>query len=489
MKAKPHIVLIVMDTARARNFSCYGYGKNTSPHTDRIAEKGVLYANAISASPWTLPSHVSLFTGLYPAEHGLTEDKILDGKNIYGLSKEHAFPDFLPVLLKNEGYKTLGFSNNPWISRNFGFQKGFDFFYEAWEIGKSYSLAKKIGRKIRKMAPQRFQPVFDNLRTRLSSWDSGADQTLAVMKEWFHKNHTEDRPYFMFFNFIEPHLPYIPPKPYNRIFMDKEYSSYRVRKTNQDPFKFIAKKAKMGEDDFSILRSLYDGEIAYLDTKVKEICDYLAGLDMLDRALLIITSDHGENIGEHDFMGHQFCLYDTLLRVPLVIRHPEFFTKGRVEYKPIQLSDVFFTILDVLNLRIEGRDIRKYSFLNPSYARQIIAEHESPKITLSCLARRFPRLRMKSLGQKLRCIYAGGMKYIWKSQGQDELYDIRKDPQENNDLIQKNAGLALECSTMLNEQWASMEGDIQNKTGNFEKFGKERVNSEVEEKLRELGYI
>jgi len=487
--AKPHIVIIVMDTARASNFSCYGYCKSTSPNIDSIAERGILFSNAISSSPWTLPSHVSLFTGMYPSEHGLTEDKILGGKNIYGLRRDHIFPHFLPMVLKNEGYITLGFSNNPWISHNFGFHRGFDFFYEAWKMGKNSPLIKRFGRWGRRMVPQGFQSLLDRLKIRLGFWDSGAEQTIASMKEWFQKNHSKDRSYFLFFNFIEPHLPYMPPKPFDRMFMDEGYSSYSIRKTNQDHFKFIAKKTEMGPDDFAILRSLYDGEIAYLDTKVKEIFDYLKDLDMFDRTLLIITSDHGENIGEHNLMGHQFCLYDTLLRVPLIIRHPDLFSGGRMENRHIQLQDIYFTILDILDICIDRQDARKHSLLNPDYARQIIAEHEVPKFTLACLAKRFPRLRMESLDQMLRCIYSEGMKYIWKSEGKDEMYDILKDPQEACDLTPKNMEQGMKYLEMMKRKWASMGKDAEEKGSKSVDFSKDQMDLEVQKKLKELGYI
>ncbi len=484
--------MIVMDTARTANFHCYGYNKATTPHIDTIAGEGILFANAISSSPWTLPSHVSMFTGLCPSQHGLTEDNILFGKNIYGLSKKHTFPHFLPTILKKEGYKTVGFSNNPWVSRNFGFDKGFDFFYESWKNGKKSSVVKKIGRKVRKLTPQKFHPTFDNWKVRLSSYyhsDSGAQQTLAAMRRWFDKNHTPDAPFFVFFNFIEPHLPYMPPKPFDRMFMEKRYNRQRIRSSNQDPFKFLAKKADMDPDDFAILRSLYDGEIAYIDSKVKEIYGFHRDLKMLDQTFLIVTSDHGENIGDHNLMGHQFCLYDTLLRVPLIIRYPELGLKGKVEHKHVQLSDLFCTILDLLSLRLEGMDVQKRSLFNSSYGEQIIAEHELPKVTLACLAERFPSLRIEPFEQKLRCIYTDGLKYIWNSREGGELYDLREDPHEKTNLCQKYPEQASLLLDRLEKQWASMQKDINALKKKSEEYGGEKIDSEIQEKLRELGYI
>lgn len=491
IKNRPHIVMIVMDTARASNFSCYGYSRRTTPHIDEIAEKGTLFQNAISPSPWTLPSHVSMFTGLYPSEHELTEDKIQEGKNIHSLSKKHDFPFFLPQILKNQGYQTFGFSNNPWISRDFGFHRGFDSFFESWKLNKNHSPFIMFLRMCRKLTPQMFHPFLNNLKARMR-WlyhhDSGAEGTVRVMKEFLGKHRAEERPFFLFLNFMEPHLPYLPPKPFHRMFVEKGWDKNAISRVNQDHLRYIAKKTRMDAEDFELLRSLYDGEIAYLDSKMKEIFDFMKDFGIMDRVFLIITSDHGENIGEHNLMGHQFCLYDTLLRVPLIIKLPGSMHKGKREGKYVQLSDIFHTILDVLDIQIEGRDIFRRSFLNQNYGETIISEHEVPKIALSSLEKRFPDFALQDFDQELRCLYFNDMKYIWNSKAEDELFDLADDPEEAINLIYDKKEEAERLSELLKERMESFKAYRQRKESAAD-FLKEDMSAEIKDRLRDLGYI
>lgn len=121
-KKLPNIILIVLDTARAKSFSCYGYHRKTTPNIDRIAEEGVLYKWCFSPANWTIPSHASLFTGLYPSEHGCHAGNPLLDENTPTLSE----------LLRSVGYRTVGISCNGLVSELYGFRKGFDFFYEVW---------------------------------------------------------------------------------------------------------------------------------------------------------------------------------------------------------------------------------------------------------------------------------------------------------------------------------------------------------------------
>jgi arylsulfatase A-like enzyme len=490
-KDKPHIVLAVMDTARASNFSCYGYDRRTSPHIDEIAEKGIIFKNAISPSPWTLPSHVSMFTGLYPSEHGLTEDRILEGKNIYGLSKKHSFERFLPQMLKIKGYQTVGISNNPWISGHFGFDQGFDFFFENWKTSENSSLFRKILRLGRRLTPQMFHPALNNLRSHMR-WlyrsDSGAGDSVMALENWFAKSYTDQKPVFIFLNFMEPHLPYIPPKPFDRMFIENGTKRGKANRVNQDHIKYIAQKTQMDPSDFEILRGLYDGEIAYLDSKLREIFQYLDASGLLDRTFLIITSDHGENIGEHGLMGHQFCLYDTLLRVPLVIKFPGASLKGKFEEKYVQLSDIYHTILDILGIEIEGRNVSQRSLLNQDYSELIFAEHEVPRIALSSLKKRFPNFKNQNLDQELRCLYLNDMKYIWNSKSADEMYDLKADPGEEIDLISAKAEQSNQLYELLKKKMESLKMSGQGEE-NAQDLSKKEINSEIKEKLRDLGYI
>lgn len=491
-RIKPNIVMIILDTTRASHLSCYGYKRNTSPHIDDLAREGILFKNAISPSPWTLPSHVSILTGQYPCQHRMTEDHISDGKNIYAMSAGHEFNNFLPGILKKENYQTVGFSNNPWISANFGFDRGFDSFFEIWRTTYNQSFLKKALKMVKRALPQRFHPIINDIRSRLSwffSYDSGAKNTIAVMKKWFSKNYQKDIPLFVFFNFMEPHLPYTPPPPFNKLFIEDKLSKKNIRKINQDHLKLVANEVEMDSEDFEILKSLYDGEIAYLDTKLQNIFDLFRNMGLFDETIWIITSDHGENIGEHNLMGHQFCLYDTLIRVPLILRYPEIFPKGKTEDRYVQSLNIYFTLLDILGIHIRDLDVHERSLLNQNKNEQIVSEHEVPKIALKALKNRFPDFQTRDLEQELKCIYLNEMKYIWKSKGKDELYDLIKDPEERNNLIQADTSKASELSKILKEWIASkmVKKGVKSEKNRVDSRG--GVDEDIKNQLEGLGYI
>jgi arylsulfatase A-like enzyme len=452
----------------------------------------VLFRRAISPSPWTLPSHVSLFTGLHPVEHRITEDNILKGKNIFAVKTSTSFKNFLPEILKEQGYRTVGFSNNPWISSNYGFDRGFDAFFENWGASHNRSLLRRLVRTVRRLTPQKFHPVINNLKARLR-WlvisDSGAESTVLAMKKWFYEDYEHDRPFFAFFNFLEPHLPYTPPKPFHRLFMSKDFKAKRINQTNQDHLKYVAQKIEMDSEDFEILTSLYDGEIAYLDSQLKEIFQFLKNLNVFDRTLLIVTSDHGENIGEHGLMGHQFCLYDTLLRVPLIIRYPEVFSGGRIEELCVQSSDLYYTILDLLDIPLKDQEVHKRSFLNADYSTEVISEHEIPRIALSAIKSRFADFKTERLEQEIRCLYTDGFKYIWNQKRPDELYDLTHDPGEKTNILAQNQNRSSKLLQTLKKWQDSKQGaEEEKKEGEGEDF-QETIDEEIRKKLKGLGYI
>jgi len=233
---------------------------------------------------------------------------------------------------------------------------------------------------------------------------------------------------------------------------------------------------------------LYDGEIAYLDWKLKEIFDHLDDLGLMDRVFLIITSDHGENIGEHNLMGHQFCLYDTLLKVPLIIKLPGSEQKGKREGKYVQLLDIYHTILDVLDIQVKERHVPRRSLLNPNYGERVISEHEVPEIALSFLKKRFPDFEANDFDQESRCLYLDGTKYIWHSKTEDELYDLATDPGEKTNLIAREREKAARLSQLLKERTESFKARRCRNESDMDSTKKE-MSEEMKDRLRDLGYI
>ena len=463
----PDILLVVLDTARAQNFSCYGYDRLTTPRIDQIAAEGVLYQDAIAPSPWTLPSHASLFTGLFPSKHGAHEyHRYLDNRHTT-----------LGQFLRDQGYQTVGMSNNSWISNTFGFSRGFETFIKIWQV---FQAETDVTNRPAPIVDYSERP--NNLYTRLDQlldgnivknaingvytrffwrrYDKGARRINAEIKGWLGRRRIKHRPFFLFVNYLEPHLQYRPPAPYDTIHLPDGVTAQAARRVNQDAWRYISGAVEMTEADFDILRGLYDGELSYLDYRIGEIYDFLWEAGLLNDTLLIITSDHGENIGEHNLMDHQYCLYDTLLRVPLIIRYPPLFPAGERIVQQVQLVDVFPTIMDVLGIDDEKlkQQMQGESLIPDRLAKRkrrfALAEYLGPQPTIEVLRRRVPDAdnSIYRYDRALRCIRTEDFKYTQASDGRDQLHNIRDDPKELNNLVLVEKDRSDELRTEL-EKW------------------------------------
>lgn len=442
-KDKPNVILIVMDTIRADHLSSYNYFRKTTPNIDGIAREGVLFENAISASSWTVPSHASIFTGVYPSKHGVdSEHQYLEDKFTT-----------LAEVLRLSGYKTFGYSNNTYISSKLNMTQGFDFF-EVSNAG------------IRKSDLSDFRLINDvtrNIKNFLGMNDAGSRETNEKVKEWIKSSYDSKKPFFLFINYMESHLPYKPPRPYNTRYLKKEDIS-KAKTVNQNRILYMAKKVQMNNKDFEILRTLYDGEISYVDSKINDLVDFIRQLKMLDNTILIITSDHGENIGDHNLMSHVLCLYDSLLHVPLIIRYPKLFPAGIKIKGQVQTTDIFPTILDSLNIEWKGiKEIQGHTLVPLMKGSQrnesslAIAELGIDSGELSLLKKANPQLDASEYARMLETIRTDTFKYIWSSDGRDEFYNIREDPDELNNLINIQPEKANELRTLLSKWLNSFE--------------------------------
>ncbi len=215
----------------------------------------------------------------------------------------------------------------------------------------------------------------------------------------------------------------------------------------------------MRDKDFEILRALYDGEISYLDFRMGQLFDYLRELQVLDDTVLIITSDHGENFGEHHLMDHQFCVYDTLLHVPLIIRYPKLFQPGLRVTQQVQTTDIFPTILDIAGIEWDKGKIQRHSLLKQGDANEptfAIAELSKWHWAVGELKGN-PNFDAMKYDRRLKTIRTDSFKYIWASDGNHELYDIRNDSAEINNLIETQPEKAKELKTRLIEWLNSFE--------------------------------
>lgn len=385
LESAPNILFIVMDAARTDHFSCYGYHRTTTPRIDELASGGAVFENAIAQSSWTLPSHASMFTGLFVSEH------------LTNINNEHLKDEFLTLaeILKKHGYATLGYSNNTWVSRKYNLTQGFTVFHEYIDI-----------------------LLRDFLRKRFLISDYGARNTNVVVRKWIKKSHRANQPFFIFINYMEPHAPY-GDTPYRKKFR-KNLTRKQLDEINELG-KILARQGTMSRQQQELLVDLYDADLLYNDFRVGELTDYLKKLGILDQTLVIITADHGEHLGDHDLVGHGNSLYDALIRIPLIIRYPAKFGPGtRIEN---QFSHIELMELILGQLGIEG-EMNNIPGINVP-ARELL---HAEKMTLSEMWR--PVIKILRQDQKLKYIKN-------KTAAKEELYDIPRDPDEINDLMDK----------------------------------------------------
>ena len=447
-EGKPNILWIVMDTVRADHLSCYGYDRNTTPNIDKIASEGILYENAIANGPWTLPSHASMFTGMIPSKHGADAEH-------YWL--ENKFETIAEVLSSN-GYETFEYSNNMWVGPRTNMQQGFDTI-----------LVNNGGIRLPTMSSPRFElPDYlmisrakQYIENEILLMDDGAQKTNGVVTKWIADAHQADMPFFVFINYMEAHSPFHPPEEYAAPYLGEGVSFTEAMKVPRPVWQYIAGSYNMREHDFEVLRALYDGEISYLDFRIGQLLDYVRDLGILDSTIVIITSDHGENIGDHQLLDHQLCVYDTLIHVPLIIRYPGLAEAGLRVDEQVQLTDIFPTILDIVGINLSSEaQLQGHSLVKDvehPESEFAISENRVTYEALHLIHDAKINAEVSKYARRLKTIRTEEFKYIWSSDGMDELYNIREDPEELNNLIEVEAEKAAELKARLKEYLNSFE--------------------------------
>jgi len=299
-----NVFLIVIDALRQDHLSCYGYSRDTTLNICALADKGILFENAISQSSWTRPGVASILTGLYPKNHGaqnrnnsLSEDKIL-----------------ISEILKENGYKTSAFVTNGNIKSEFGFNQGFDeFIYlkEDKDNVNMHILSDKVN-----------DVIFDSL----------GDIPL--------KNN------FVYIHYTDTHDPYTP----QERFFSSNFSDF----FNSSEMDILGKKInglKNKEEILNQLIDFYDDEILFTDKNIGELVSWMKEKEIYDSSIIIITADHGEEFLEHGKIRHGKTLYDESIKIPLIIHTPE----GKSQRLKEQISHVNLipSILDLINIKSE----------------------------------------------------------------------------------------------------------------------------------------
>jgi arylsulfatase A-like enzyme len=483
----PNIVLVIIDSARADHFSVYGYRYRTSPFLERLAAESTVFDNAIAASPWTLPSHASIFTGLYPGQHNT--------------HAEHFWLDdgyrTMAEILADNGYQTVMFSNNDYVSQITNLVQGFE---RCWYKGRWTDDARYYG--------QGFGRAFDLLLA--SFWSEWNDRVLSklvknpadaldyptaavtnsAIRDWLEKDRDKKRPFFLCVNYMDVHFPYNPRDETARLFLDEAAlgRSYGL-KLRRPPVEYSldASKGQYTAEELRIINGLYDADIHSLDAELERLCAKLRALGVYDQTAIFITSDHGEYLGTHNRLAHGLGLHEEVLRIPLLARYPGVFTRGKRVDSVVTHVDLFETVLALA--KVEERpsgmpETEKLFSIPEGIDRRVFSEYRFP---LHVLAGESLRDDNSRLLVEQRMVRDRTHKLIWKSRGNFEFFDLAADPFELKNLY---AADNKTIELMERDLFKWMASDVPPAENRRERKGRS-PNEDIRliERMRTLGYV
>ncbi len=339
--APPNIILIVIDTLRADHLGAYGYERPTSPVFDALAAQGTIFTNATAPSSWTRPSMASLFTSRVPSDHGA----------VSSLAPLDAELTTLAELLRDGGYRTLGVSGNfPHVNDKSGLARGFETFVSLAVPARESDadpLMRLTLREGGEPVPLR-APTAVEVNERVSEVLSGPSKT-------------DEGPLFLYVHYMDPHAGYLAPEPFRARFRRPDASAgERPAATSDYLVDLAAGRVEPLPGERERLIDLYDAEIAYVDSELGRLLEALARRGLMDDAVVVVLSDHGEEFADHGGWFHGLTLHAEVLRVPLVIRGAAGL-EGGTRDDPVELLDVPTTLLALAGLGpvegMRGRDL------------------------------------------------------------------------------------------------------------------------------------
>ncbi len=458
---RPPVILLVLDTVRADHLSLYGYHRETSPQLEALAGDATVFDQVSSSASWTIPAHATLFTGLYPHQHGVYRF-IQENRTQSTPMQTYPLAVGIPTLaslLAEAGYRTATFTANPIISARSRLDRGFQLFHHSRNRNGTVNLLTE---------PLVLLLYGDDALAAFRQRTMTGRQVNRRVNHWLEQIGSE--PFFLFINYMDAHSPYEPDPPFDRMFPGTtddfpEWHSFTAVMKNRP-------RPVTGEEQ-QHMHALYDGAICSLDRELGLFFERLKELGLYHESLIIVTSDHGEHFGEHGLIEHSVNVYEEVLRVPLLVKYPGEPRPARVA-APANLVDILPTVLETVGLtvpdgvtgRVLGDDTRDY-LLNESYDPRKVRRAGGK-------ASRLIRLR--------RSIHRERMKFIWSSDQQHELYDLAADPGELANLLQDDPGLAA--------AWLPLAGEIEARRFIPEPPGSDgAMDEDLRRHLAELGYV
>jgi arylsulfatase A-like enzyme/Tfp pilus assembly protein PilF len=402
-KAEPvNVLLISMDTLRPDHLGCYGYEGIETPNVDRLAEEGMLFEDALTSTPLTLPSHASVLTGLYPISHGIRDNGTFILRDQFTTLAE---------VLAAEGYATGAFVGSFVLDSRYGLDQGFETYDDVLE--------------------------YDQRASAFSHPERTGDKVTASARDWLKE---VSEPFLAFVHYYDPHTQYEPPPPYDTLYAGRPY----------------------------------DGEIAFTDHEVGRVLDFIKERGLSERTLVVVISDHGEGLNEHDEVAHGILMYETTMKVAFIIRPPETHRlAGEISVprriaQVVELIDVMPTVLDFLDVdmdfEVDGRSLLPL----------MTGTGLPPKVCY--LETLYPYFAYR--WSPLRGVRFNEWKFILAPE--PELYDLKDDPRELKNVYdsvpERAAQLRENLLALAGREGAAPAADV-------------KLSPEEVRKLQALGYV
>ena len=465
-KTGKNVILVVVDCLRPDHLECYGYGEKTSPFIERAAQSGALFEDCIAPSSWTIPSVVSLFTGVYPQEHGV---------NAPGTILPDSFTTFQETL-QHHMIDTAAFITNDYLQPRFGFDRGFSHFFDHYlrpalrdyVASRLFFLNALLHFKNELFYPYSVDPGGSRWWSiGFPPFNHAKRSAGRVTDDALHWIDSQgERPFFLYIHYMDVHPPY-------------DTIWYPLFDTT----------IFSGQDVKGKLTNTYDGRILYVDRQIERIWEGLQKHPLPEDTLIIITADHGEELYDHGGTGHCTTLYDELIRVPLIMITTSGAGTGARVQEQVQLIDVPVTILDFLNIAVPEH--MRGTSLVPMLDN--VPSLQKPRYALSYTTRGRKSLHTeegRALWEKKVWDQGGILTSLridgrWKvirgEDGHAELFDLHTDKEERNNVKDREEVLFEDLTKQLME--ASLA--LKRVTPRHKKL---ELSSDIRNKLRALGY-
>ncbi|MBI3366729.1 sulfatase-like hydrolase/transferase [Candidatus Roizmanbacteria bacterium] len=407
-----NLILISIDTLRPDHMGIYGYEKNTTPYIDKWAKNAFVFTNVVTVVPQTYPSFAALMTGLHPFESGIISSNFENtslplSSNVETIAK----------LLKKNNYQTGAFVSNVVISPNISnLNMGFDS-YQMIEYG-SYK-------------DKNFRSIVEQ---------SG---------KWM--NNAKTNKFFLWIHLMGPHYPYNPSLN-NRCIFNKNFCSYISNKSDQDIEneridKWGCQEKGISLNRIDLMKTLYDGKIADTDDQVRGIMENISKFGLEKNSIVVIYGDHGEGFDHQYLFGHGFVLYDSEVKIPLIIKHPELSLSPKKINRLIDNTDIFPTILDLLSIPQNNLSLSGISFSDEFDTNNIFSLIFRKRRNASYLTNNYLS-KFAIYDGKYKFMLSGNDICLYKNQ-KEELYDVINDKNELNNLTSGKKNIADKLRSQL----------------------------------------